>query len=399
MPSHAAVRAHFPALASGFAYLENAGGSQVPASVADAIRDYMLNTYVQTGAGYLQSVAATEVVSRAHAWMETFVNTEGTGRVVLGPSSTALVEMIANAYGNVWQPGDEVIIATNNHEANAGPWAKLASRGVVVREWPVNPETFECEIDDLESLLGPRTKMVAFPHVSNLLGQVADVAAITKIVHAVGARVCVDGVAYAPHRAIDVAAWGVDWYVFSNYKVFGPHMATLFGRNDAFAEIKGPNHFFIPDDAVPYKYELGGISHEACAGLLGLQPYFRFLAERDRDDRETIDSAFQAVEALEQAPHDALLAGLQDLPVRLVGQNPAVKRVPTVSFLHDRLSSPEVVAHVDSANIGIRYGHMYAVRLCKALGIDLSTGVVRVSLAHTSTVDEIDRLLAVLRTL
>ena len=129
------------------------------------------------------------------------------------------------------------------------------------------------------------TALVALPHVSNLLGEIVDLQAVTALAHAVGARVVADGVAYAPHRAIDVQAWDVDWYVYSTYKVYGPHMAVMYGKPDALAELTGPNHFFIPDDDLPYKFEPGGANHEGCAGLLGLGDYLKFLAGTARRPR------------------------------------------------------------------------------------------------------------------
>lgn len=396
-PSRDAIRDWFPSLREDFAFLENAGGSQVPAVVADAIREYMLTSYVQLGAGYRHSRRATEVVDEAHAFMETFMNAEGVGKVVLGPSTTALTTLLAAAYGETIRPGDEVIIAETNHEANAGPWARLERFGAVVRIWKVDPATFQCPLSGLEELLSERTRIVALPHVSNLLGHVADVTAVCEAAHRVGARVVADGVAYAPHRAVDVAAWGVDWYVFSTYKVFGPHMAALFGRNEAFEDISGPNHFFIPRTSIPYAFELGGVSHEACAGLLALKPYLRFLAGRETDDRQTVEGAFAAIEALEREPQERLLDFLRGRDgVRIVGPGDSETCVGTVSFLSDRHPSDEVSSYADARGIGIRHGHMYAYRLCQALGIPPEPGVVRASLVHYNTPEEVDRLIEVL---
>lgn len=399
-PTHdrAAVRSWFPTLDSDFAFLENAGGSQVPRVVADAIRNYMLSDYVQLGAGYEQSLRATGLVDGAHRFVTTLMNAGSVGKVVLGNSTTALLHILADAYADIWSPGDEVIIAETNHEANAGPWAKLAKFGMVVKTWKVDPTTFQCSLESLSELLTDKTKIVTFPHVSNLLGEVVDVKGITRLVHEAGAKVVADGVAYAPHRAIDVADWGVDWYAFSTYKVYGPHMAALFGKHEAFAEITGPNHFFIPRESIPYKFELGSISHEGCAGLLGLGTYLQFLAASEREDRRTIVRAFETMRVLELPLQISLIQYLRSKPqVRIIGlgdEGPG--SVGTISFVHERLKSSEIVAQIDSQDIGIRYGHMYAVRLCNALGIDLTEGVVRVSMVHYNTPEEIDRLKAAL---
>jgi cysteine desulfurase family protein (TIGR01976 family) len=317
---------------------------------------------------------------------------------VLGPSMTALSTILANAYGDLMKPGDEVIIAQTNHEANAGPWARLARRGVTVKTWRVDPTTFQCPLDELAKLLGPRTRIVALPHVSNLLGEITPVAQVARMSHEVGARVVADGVAFAPHRAVDVQALGVDYYLYSTYKVYGPHMGAMFGRLDALADIEGPNHFFIARDDIPYKFELGGASHEGCAGLLGLRPYLQFLGGGNECDRGTIERAFSAMAALEQPLTERLLGYLRSRKdVKLIGSPAADEaRVGTISFVHERIPSPEIAAAVNREGIGIRYGHMYAIRLCEGLGIDPATGVVRVSLLHYNTEEEIERLLRVL---
>jgi len=389
LPSLESLRKQFPSLQSGFIFLENAGGSQVPASVANAIRDYMLTSYVQLGAGYEISQRATQMVDDAHAYINQFMNGEGAGQTILGPSSTQLVTMLSECYERALKPGDEIIVAETGHEANIGPWMKLASKGFSVRTWKVNPETMRCEIEDLKPLINNRTKIVAFVHVSNLLGEINDVSAITKLVHQAGAKVVVDGVAFAPHRAIDVKSWGVDWYFYSTYKVFGPHMGALYGKREAFAELEGPNHFFLPNNA--YKFELGGVCHEGCAGLLALREYLQLLGS-------SIQEAFGAITELELPLQARLIDFLKSkAKVDIIGPAHAeVTRVPTISFVHKRKSSVEIVAEVDRHNIGIRSGHMYAYRLCKALGIDTDSCVVRVSAVHYNTIEEIDRLIEVL---
>lgn len=382
------------------ALLENAGGSQVPLCVADAIRSYMLESYVQLGAGYAMSDAATRTVEAAHALVALLFNGSGTGTTILGPSSTQLCALVAGCMADRIRPGDEIVLAETGHEANIGPWLRLERAGAVIRWWKVDPDRMDCTLEGLDAVLTPRTKLVAFPHVSNLLGAIADVPAITRRAHAAGARVFVDGVAFAPHRAIDVGAWEVDWYVCSTYKVYGPHMGALYARHDALAELEGPNHFFIPREQVPYKFELGGACHEGCAGLCALAPYLAFLAGRPEGhavDRSVVTDAFARMAALELPLQQRLIDGLGAMPgVRLVGSalSGVDEHVPTVSFTHASRTPSQVVRHVQSRGVAVRHGHMYAYRLCQALGIDTTEGVVRVSAVHYNSPAEIDRFLA-----
>lgn len=393
------LRSHFPALATGTVYLENAGGSQVPVQVADRIRDYLLESYVQLGAGYGLSKRSTEVVHQAHSLVRLLMGgEEDEGEVILGSSASSLLQMLSDCYSRVLQAGQEVIVAETGHEANVGPWTRLDRHGIETRWWRMNPEDFSCSLDQLEDLLSNRTALVAFPHVSNLLGEIVDIRQITTLAHQAGARVVADGVAFAPHRAMRVSEWGVDWYVYSTYKVYGPHMAALWGSRDALGELTGPNHYFIHD--VPYQFELGGPSHEGCAGLLGLSDYLEKIVgvEEGSLGRSDIDRAFEVMAACEQPVQARLLEYLCSREdVRIVGpevDGPA--RVGTISFVHADKSSQDITEVVDRTEIGIRHGHMYAYRLCEALDLDPEDGVVRVSLVHYNTPDEIERLIEVL---
>ncbi len=399
------IRSFFPAIqTSPDVILDNAGGSQVPKGVADAIRDYMLENYVQVGADYETSQRSTGTVAKAHEFIDLFMNGVGCGHAILASSTTVQCAVLADCYARAARGGrNEIIVAETAHEANAGPWYRLADRGFVVHTWAFDLESLELHLADLENLLSDRTLLVAFPHVSNVLGNVDDAQAITKAAHGAGARVVIDGVAYAPHRAIDVATLEADWYGYSTYKVFGPHMAAMFGTNEAFEELDGPNHFFIPREEVPYKFEPGGPSHEGCAGLLALWPYLAALAGGAVDgepDRKSVEKAFDRISVLEDPLLHRMLEYLGTKPdVRIIGPaSPSPSRVATVSFVHRSKRSAEIAKAANTAHFGIRYGHFYAYRLCHRLALegvlhDVEDGVVRVSMLHYNTLDEIDGLI------
>jgi cysteine desulfurase family protein (TIGR01976 family) len=375
------VRSAFPALASGFVYLDNAGGSQTLGTVADRIRDYLLTTNVQLGASYEVSVHAGERVRAAVNATARYVNALP-GEIVFGSSTTQLLANLALAMEPSLVPGDELVITEADHEANASPWRRLAARaGLVLKTWPLDKETLLLEPAALEPLLSPRTRLVCFPHVSNLIGSIHDVRAITQLVHAHGARVCVDGVAFAPHRAIDVAAWDVDYYVFSLYKVYGPHAAVLYGKHAHLEALAGINHDFI--GSVPYKLQPGNLNFELAYGTTAIYEYLASIGSLD------------AVAAHEAALAERLLGFLRGR-VRILGEasSDAARRVPTISFV---TADPEAVVRcVDAHGIGIRHGDFYAKGVVRALG--LPDGVVRISAVHYNTLDEIDRTIAALAT-
>ncbi|MBS1713885.1 MAG: aminotransferase class V-fold PLP-dependent enzyme [Armatimonadetes bacterium] len=390
------ARSQFPALQTSFAFLENAGGSQVPGCVIDAMGRFLRESNVQTTAGYPASDRVTRCVDDAHTFCETLMGAEDKGKVVLGPSTSQLLSMLATCLKRRLEPGDEIVVSVANHEANYGPWSRIATDGVRLTPWGVDAVTGESRVTDLQRLLTPKSKIVAFPHTSNLLGNVADVTEITRAAHAVGAIVVVDGVAYAPHRLMETAAWGVDFYAFSAYKVYGPHMAALYGTHDGWAGLEGPNHFFVPQGEVPRKFELGCLPFEGCAGLSAIGDYLSRLADTPSFSREAAVRSFDLFQGWESVLTSALLAYLGSKSgVRIVGPTEG-DRVPTVSFVSDRVPAPAVSAHVNARDIGIRHGHMYSHRLTEALGVDPETGFVRISAVHTNTMDEIGRLCSVL---
>lgn len=398
-------------MGSNIAFFDNAGGSQLPRCVIDGVTKYLESSYAQGGASYEPSLRATANLKAAHDLVKLFLNVPAGGEVILGQSTTALCHLVANAYADARAEGvaptrDEIIVASAGHEANVGPWARLAARGFKVTLWPTEKHAdgqWRPSMATLASLVSSRTRLVAMPQVSNVLGEVWDVAQATAISHASGAKIIVDGVAFAPHAAPDMGAIGCDWYVYSTYKVFGPHMAALAGTREAFAELTGPNHFFIPRETLPSKFELGGCSHEGCAAINALTPYAAFLAGEDEatpPSRGLFVRAFGVVRTLEAGLLARLLAYLVSKPrVRLVGPGPeSAHRVCTVAFAHATRRSGDIAAEANAQGLGIRYGHFYSKRLIDELtpefGLLPDQGVVRVSLQHYNSVEELERLFA-----
>ncbi len=387
----ASVRAAFPALAEGFTYFDNAGGSQTLGVVANRIRDYLLTTNVQLGASYAISHAAGERVAEGARGAASFVNAADPSEVVLGSSTTQLLQNLALAMAPSLSPGDEIIVTDCDHEANIGPWRRLEARGVVVKEWRIS--TLRLELSDLEPLMTPRTRLVCFTHASNVIGSIHPVAEITRFVHARGAQVCVDGVAYAPHRRIDVQTLDVDYYVFSFYKVYGPHAAMLYGKRGHLLALSGINHGFIGETVVPYKLQPGNLNFELTYGIGGIFEYF--------DDQGGAEQAFADISAHEEALAAPLLAFLADTKgIRVLGEPTAdaALRVPTISFVADGLRSEAIVRAVDPHRMGIRFGDFYARRLIERLGLTATGGVVRVSMVHYNSHEEVARLIRVLET-
>jgi len=392
------VRAQFPALDGPWAFMDNAGGSQVLRRVADRVSDYLLTTNVQTGASYEPSQVSMRRVAQSREAFARFMNCDP-GEIVMGASTTILLRFLSEAMTGRLQPGDEIILTNTDHEANIGPWLKHEARGVVIRWWRCDPETFELDLDDLKGLMNERTKLVCVTHASNILGTINPIRAIADIAHAGGAELCVDGVAYAPHRALDMAALDADYYVFSVYKVFGPHHAVMFGKRDKLLELDNIYHYFFDKSRVPHKLEPGNINYECAWGSIGAVDYVEELGGAAGTGRPAIEAGFAAIAEQERAISAQLLDFLGSRnSVRLVGRaSSAIEdRVSTISFTVGNESSKRIVEAVDAAKVGIRFGDFYAKRIVEEHGLAATDGVVRVSMIHYNTANEVDRLIRAL---
>ncbi|EAU41468.1 probable aminotransferase [Fulvimarina pelagi HTCC2506] len=398
------VRKQFPALSGEWVFMDNAGGSQVLSRVADRVSDYLLTSNVQTGASYEPSQRSTARVRAARQAFSEYVNAKDAGEIVMGASTTMLIRILSEGLMGKLGAGDEIIVTDTDHEANIGPWLKHEARGVKIKVWHCDPETFELDPADLRNLMSERTKLVCVTHASNILGTINPIAEISKIAHDGGAEVCVDGVAYAPHRAIDVQALGCDYYVFSTYKLFGPHFAVMWGKREKLLELDNIYHFFFGKDSVPHKLEPGNINYELAHGSVGAIDYVNELGSQAgaADGRNAIEAGFADIAEHERAITSRLFDFLQSRnSIRIIGRTTDAieERVATVSFTVGDQNSKSIVDRIDAHKIGIRFGDFYARRLIDNLGLSDRNGVVRVSMVHYNTHDEVDRLIGALEPL
>ena len=396
------VRSQFPALAGDWTFFDNAGGSQTLKPVVDRISEYLLTSDVQLGASYAVSQLAGDRVSKAAQGVATLMNASDPTEVVMGSSTSLLLRILALCLAHTFAPGDEIIVTNCDHEANISPWVDLQRQGVVVKFWRLNPQTLELHLEDLELLLSDRTRLVALTHASNILGTINAIRAVCDRVHAQGGLVCVDGVGYAAHRLVDVQAFDVDFYAFSFYKTYGSHYAVLYGRQQLLASLPNFNHYFIQDS--PYKFQPGNVNFELSYGMLGLCDYLSEIAQRHSSEtapdlRSQMHQAFSLIAEHEEALSDRLLQFLRSKAnVRIIGSELAdrSRRVPTLSFVVAGMDSASIPIQVDPHRIAIRYGDFYAKRLIEDLGLAPQNGVVRVSMVHYNTLEEVDRLIAIL---
>ena len=401
------VREQFPAfkdpLSAKWSFFENAGGSYVPSNVIEQLNHFMTSTKVQPYAEFDTSAIAGENMDKATNYFAEMINAQS-DEIIIGSSTTMNMYVLSNAMRSLLNPGDEVIVTNQDHEANVGAWRRLAEHGMVVKEWKINKNTAELEIDDLRSLLSEKTKIVAVTHCSNIVGSINDLKSIAKLVHEYDAYIVGDGVSYAPHGFPDVKDLDVDFYAFSLYKTYGPHLGLLYGKKAILDKLPNQNHEFLEGD-VPYTLNPGGPNHEELSCLVGVYEYFYNLFQHhfpgeDGSVREKIEKVNELINKHEQEIANPLLEYINSRDdIKLIGKNKIENknRAPTIAFTMNNKSSKELSSDLVKQGIATRNDNFYAWRCLKALGIDVDDGVVRTSMVHYNTHEDVNNLIEALK--
>ena len=386
------VRAAYPALSDGYAYLDGAAGTQVPESVIAAIGDAYRAGLGNSGGAFPASGRSDAIMAGCRAAVADLTGADPAG-VVLGPNMTTLTYRMAGALASTWRPGDEVIVSRLDHDANVRPWVQAAARAGAVVCWAeVDPDTGELPAAQYADLLSDRTRLVAVTAASNVIGTRPDVAAITALARAAGALSYVDGVHATPHVPADVHALGADFYATSAYKWSGPHIGIVVADPGLLGSLR-PDKLVPSTDEVPERFELGT---PPFADLAGVTAAVEHLAGLDTaaagSRRERILASMAAVEQHEQALFAALLTGLAEMGhVTTYGR--ADRRTPTAYFTVAGMTPEQVARHLASRRINAWNGHNYAWELTGVLGIRDAGSAVRVGLVHYNDESDVQRVL------
>jgi cysteine desulfurase family protein (TIGR01976 family) len=375
-----AVRARFPALRSGVAFLDGPGGTQCPESVIDAIGDYLRDSNANLGGAFEASRRSEALVERAHEAAAHFLGCRPE-ETLFGQNMTTLNFALTRTVGRTLQSGDEILVTRLDHDGNVAPWLELAhDLGLHVDFVEIDDDT-TLDLDDLERRVGTRTRVVAFPLASNAFGTLTDAARIVELAHDAGALAWADAVHYAPHGPIDVAALGLDVLVCSPYKFFGPHLGLAFGRDELLRSWRPYKVRPAADEPTGHRFETGTLAHELLAGFIAAVEYLDSLG-------------WEAVQAHERALGQRFLDGL---PGRctLYGLPTMEGRVPTFAFRVEGASPREVAERLGERDVAVWDGDYYAVEGMTRLGLE-PEGAVRAGFVHYNTADEVDRLLAAL---
>ena len=402
------VRAKFPALLGDGAgtppaFLDNPAGTQVPGSVIDAVAAAMVSAASNHGGFFPSSRTADATWEQAHEAMADLLGAASMREIVIGPSMTNLTFAMSRVLGRRFRAGDEIIVTRMDHEANVSPWLALAADlGLTVRWLPFNRETFRIEEEDLATLLGERTRLLALNYSSNLTGSINDVKRLVAMASEAGALSYVDAVQFAPHGLVDVQALGCDFLACSSYKFFGPHLGIVWGREDLLAGLQ-PYKVRCASDDLPACFETGTSQTELLAGLSAAVDYIAWVGQAHGaggSRRARIAAAYTAAIAHESTLALRLIDGVKSLPRTTVhgitNPNRIAERVPTVSITCEGHHPRDIARALAERDIYVWSGHNYAFEVVKHLGIDPAIGVVRIGLAHYNTADEVERVLSAL---
>tara|TARA_B100001057_G_C22868005_1_gene957473 strand:- start:5813 stop:7060 length:1248 start_codon:yes stop_codon:yes gene_type:complete len=397
------VRSQFPAfndpLCKDWSFFENAGGSYVPINVIKKLNDFMTSTKVQPYAQYPMSKNAGDKMDLSTKLFAEMINAKE-NEIIIGGSTSVNLYVLSNALKSFIKPGDEIIVTNQDHEANISPWRRLSQSGAIIREWKFNKENYELDISELKKILSKKTKIVAVTHCSNIIGSINNLKEIADLVHSYGGILIGDGVSFAPHGFPDVKKLDVDFYSFSLYKTYGPHLALLYGKEEILKKLPNQNHEFL-NGQYPYTINPGGPNHEELASLHGIYEYFNFLFDHhfgnsDINIRKKIDKINSLI-----ASHEEYIANIfldyistrNDIKVlgkkRISNKN----RAPTISLVTKNKTSKEFSNHLVSKKIATRNDNFYAWRCLESLGIETNDGVVRISMLHYNTKKEVLNLI------
>ncbi|MHB8186188.1 MAG: cysteine desulfurase-like protein [Dermatophilaceae bacterium] len=386
------IRSQYPALKDGTAYLDGAGGTQVPESVIEAISEANRSGLSNLHGAFASSRRSMKLIADARAAVADLTGGEA-GGVVLGPNMTTLTYRLAGALAKTWEPGDEIVVSELDHDANVRPWVQAAaSAGVTVRWARIDPQTTDLPAGQYAELVTSRTRLVAVAAASNLIGTMPDVAAISQIAHAAGALVYVDAVAGAPHFRLDMSWLGADLIAVSAYKWCGPHAGAVVASPDLLETLR-PDKLEPSSNDVPDRFELGTPALANMAGITAAVDHLADLVAGEGNRRQRLDRSFAALTAREDVLVRGTISRLTGIPgVRMVGA--PTRRTGTICFTVDSIAPGEVAARLGEQGISVWSGHAYAWEVTRALGIRDTGGAIRVSLAPYTAESDLDRLVA-----
>ena len=404
------VRRQFPVLSQTVngqpaVFFDAPGGTQVPQRVIDAISEYLSKWNANLGGAFLTSERSELIVEQAHQAMADFFNC-APDEVVFGANMTTLTFAFSRAIGRELKSGDELLVTCLDHDGNVSPWVCLEERGAKVRTADIKIADCTLDMFDLQAKIRRNTRLVAVGWAANAVGTINDVREAIRLAHDVGAMSFIDAVHYAPHGLIDVKAIDTDFLVCSSYKFFGPHQGVLYGKREQLLRLR-PYKLRVCSEKLPDRWETGTQNHECMAGVTAAIDYIadvgRHHSSETHTRREAIVAAYEVFQQHERELAAQLIRGLLAVPgLTFYGITDPAKldqRTPTVAIRVEGYTPRELATRLGERGIFTWDGNYYAINLAERLGLQQSGGMLRIGLAHYNTAEEVQRLLAELRSL
>jgi len=395
------VRSHFPAFREpsldSWSFFENAGGSYMCQQVIDRLMTFYTQTKVQPGYPYPASTEAANRMEESYARLSAYLNIDE-DELTFGPSTSQNVYVLAQALYPMWEEGDEIVISCQNHEANSGAWRRLENQGIVVRDWHVDDKTGQLAVDDLDDLITERTRLIAFPHTSNLVAHINPVREIADKAHKSGIIVVADGVSYAPHGLPDIQELGADIYLFSLYKTWGPHLGAMYVKRELANKVTNQSHFYYNDEP-HYRLYPAGPDHAQVAAAAGVVDYLDAVYAHHFDDDPESAVKGRRLHQLFSDYEVSLLTPLLDFlkareDVLIIGPDDPSIRSSTVTIVPLEKSVEAVAAELEKQKLMVASGDFDATRIFKDMNIEEDPGAIRLSFVHYTTQHDIDRLIS-----
>lgn len=398
------IRAQFPAFSestlNGTVFLENAGGSYMCRQVMSRLEDYFRQLKVQPYYPNRVSSKAGDWMDESYPALALWLNVQA-DEIYFGPSTSQNTYVLANAAAGWLQPGDEIIVTNQDHEANTGVWRRLADRGMVIREWQVNPRDGRLDPAQLKDLITHKTRLLTFPHCSNILAEINPVSEICAIARLNGVRTVVDGVSFVGHGMPDIKALGADVYLFSLYKVFGPHLGVMVMGEEVADLFKNQAHFFL-EPIREKRFYPAGPDHAQVAAAKGVADYFEDVyrhhfgssAQGSKNKAEAVRHLLHGAEV--RLTSELLDYFKQKSSIRLLGPALVGNRAPTLSVIVEGYSPVQLAKQLGQQDILCGAGHFYSYRLLEAMDIQPEQGVLRFSMVHYTSEADVEKLIQAL---
>jgi selenocysteine lyase/cysteine desulfurase len=394
------VRKQFPVfdteLGKKIAFFDNGGGSYVAGSVIKKLSDFYTNYKVQPYGSTTMGKLAGDAMDYGRSSMAELLNIP-IDQLTIGASTTQNINTLSIACSPIVSSNSEVIVSEQDHEANIGGWERLCKKqGAQFTLWKVDPTTGELDLNTLEKLISEKTAIVAVTQSSNILGSINPVNEIATIARKNNARFVVDAVAYAPHQWPNLDEIDADAYVFSSYKTYGTHQGIMVVRPDFLSELDKQCHFFNEKYIIKW-LDSSGPNHAAIAALGGIADYFSTIYDHHFEDKDLpLYSKARAMSLLmhkhESELCQTLLDCINELPIKIYGKNKMQRREANIALVSNQFSSLSLMEELGKSDIIVKQGNFYAYRLLHSLGVsNLNDGVLRISLSHYNTLEEVER--------